>query len=75
MKINNQKKLNTIISLLDYHIINELKKKELNEDKVMSIAEIRSGFIEELNSVIRGENTRKMYDKKYWKTYQKSNHY
>jgi hypothetical protein len=75
MKVNNQNKLNTIISLLDYHIINELKKKELNEDRVDVLTTIRSEFITEMNSVQRGENIRKMFDKKYFKIYQKSHHY
>ena len=39
MKVNNKNKLNTIISLLDTHIINELKKVEVNEDKVDTLSE------------------------------------
>ena len=65
MKINNQNKLDTFISLLDTHILRELKKKDINEDKLISLTEIRSGFIEELNSVKRGENIRDMFDKEY----------
>ena len=72
MKINNQNKLDTIISLLDTHILNELKKKEMNEDRVQTLSGIRSEYIEELNSVIRGENLRDMFDKNYWKSYRKS---
>lgn len=72
MKINNQNKLDTFISLLDIHILNELKKKDMNEDKVESLTGIRSEFIEELNNVKRGENIRSMFDKEYWKSYKKS---
>lgn len=73
MKVNNKNKLNSIISLLDTHIINELKKVEVNEDKVDTLSGIRTQFIVELNNVMRGENIRKMFDKDYWKTYRKSN--
>jgi hypothetical protein len=74
MKINNQNKLSTILSLLDNHIVKELKKDEINEDKIDTLTTIRTEFIQELNSVKRGENISEMYDKKYWKTYRKS-HY
>ena len=73
MKINNQNKLNTIISLLDTHILNELKKKDVNEEKVESLTGIRTEFIQELNNVLRGENIRNMFDKKYWESYRKTN--
>ena len=75
MKINNQNKLDTFISLLDTHILRELKKKDVNEDKLISLTEIRSGFIEELNNVKRGENMSDMFDKDYWKSYRKSKIY
>lgn len=73
MKVNNKNKLNTIISLLDTHIINELKKVEINEDKVDTLSGIRTVFVMELNNVMRGENNRQMFDKDYWKAYRKSN--
>ena len=73
MKINNQNKLGTIISLLDTHILNELKKKDVNEEKVESLTGIRTEFIVELNNVLRGENIRNMFDKKYWESYRKTN--
>ena len=72
MKINNQNKLDAIISLLDTHILIELKKKEMNEDRVQTLTGIRSEYIEELNNVNRGENTRGMFDKKYFDMYRKS---
>ena len=75
MKINNQNKLNTIISLLDTHILNELKKKDMNEEKVESLTGIRTEFIVELNNVLRGENIRNMFDKKYWESYRKTKIY
>ena len=72
MKVNNQKKINTIISLLDTHILNELKKKDMNEDRVQTLTGIRSEYIEELNNVKRGENIRDMFDKNYFKNFRKS---
>ena len=73
MKINNENKLNRIISLLDTHILNELKKKEVNDDKLSVLTDIRGLYIVELNNVLRGENIRNMFDKKYWESYRKSN--
>lgn len=73
MKVNNQNKLDTIISLLDFHIINELKKKDMNEDKVDTLTGIRTEFVVELNSVKRGQSISKMYNKKYWENYKKTN--
>lgn len=72
MKVNNQNKINTIISLLDSHILNELKKKDMNEDRVQTLTGIRSEYIEELNKVKRGENIQDMFDKNYFKNFRKS---
>lgn len=72
MKINNHKKVELIISLLDSHILNELKKKEFNEDRIQTITGIRSEYIEELNKVKRGENIQDMFDKNYFKNFRKS---
>ena len=72
MKVNNHKKIELIISLLDSHILNELKKKEFNEDRIQTITGIRSDYIEELNSVQRGENIQDMFDKNYFKNFRKS---
>ena len=72
MKVNNQNKLHLIIKLLDTHLINELKKKDVNVLKVQSITGVRTEFIEELNNVKRGENIRDMFDKKYFENFRKS---
>jgi hypothetical protein len=70
-----EKKLKLILTLLDNHIVKELKKDDINEDRIAVITDIRSGFIKELYNLNRGKNIRKMYDKEYWKRYQKSIHY
>lgn len=72
MKINNHKKVELIISLLDTHILDELKKKDMNEDRVQTITGIRSEYIEELNNVKRGENVNNLFDRKYFNTYRKT---
>ena len=69
MKVNNIK---NIISLLDNHILKILSSKEVDYDKLSSLSDIRSMYIEELNGLIRGQNTSDMFDKKYWKSYRKS---
>ena len=73
MKVNSFKKVNTVISLLDKHILNILSQKEIDEDKLSILTDIRTLYVEELNGIIRGENIKEMYDKKYWKSYRKSN--
>ena len=45
MKINNQNKLDTFISLLDTHILRELKKKDMNEDKLISLTVFKKKII------------------------------
>ena len=45
----------------------------MDEGRVQTLTGIRSEYIEELNNVNRGENIRDMFDKKYWKSYRRSN--
>ena len=72
VKANSIKKINTVISLLDKHILNELRNKELNEDKIQSLTGIRTEFSEELKSLIRVKNIKTMFDKDYFDSYRKS---
>ena len=74
MKID-EKKLKLILTLLDNHLLKELKKDDINEDKVVTLTEIRSTFIQELYNLNKGKNIKKMYDKEYWKRYQKTNYF
>ena len=74
MKID-ERKLKLILTLLDNHIVSELKNDEINEDRIAVITDVRSGFIKEMYNLNRGENIKKMYGKEYWKRYQKSKHY
>ena len=62
-----------IISLLDKHILLILNKKEVDDDKLSVLSDIRILYIEELKSLIRSKNTRDMFDKKYFESYRKSN--
>ena len=70
-----EKKLKLILTLLDNHIVKELKKDDINEDRIAVITDVRGEFIKELLNLNKGKNIRKMYGKEYWKRYQKSNHY
>ena len=71
--MNRKNIIEKIISKLDKHILVILSKKEVDDDKLSSLSDIRSMYIEELNGLIRGQNTSGMYDKKYWKSYKNLN--
>ena len=73
MNINSKNKISKIIYLIDNHIIKILNRKEVDEDKLDSLTDIRILYVEELNSLISSNNTSEMFDKKYWKSYRKSN--
>ena len=72
MKINNKNKISKIIKLLDKHIVDLLSKEDLDEEKVETLTSIRVEYIQELNNLIRGENTKEMFDKEYHKMYKKT---
>ena len=72
MKVNSFKKINTVISLLDKHILNILSQKEIDEDKLSVLTDIRTLYVEELNGIMRSENIGDMFDKDYWKSYRKT---
>ena len=67
------KKIEKIISLLDKHILVLLSKKEVDDDKLSVLTDIRMLYVEELNGLIRGQNTSNMFDNKYWKSYRNLN--
>ena len=72
--VNNIKYISKIISLLDRHILLILGKKEVDDDKLSVLTDIRILYVEELNNLIRSKNTNDMFDKKYYKSYRKSHH-
>ena len=72
MKINNKNEISKIIKLLDKHIVDLLSKEDLDEEKVETLTSIRVEYIQELNNLIRGENTKEMFDKEYHKMYKKT---
>ena len=65
-------KIEKFISLLDKHILLILNKKEVDDDKLSVLSDIRILYVEELNGLIRSQNSSNMFDKKYWKSYRKS---
>ena len=70
--MNRKNTIERIIFLLDKHIMVILSKKEVNDDKLSVLTDIRILYVEELNGLISSNNTSEMYDKKYWKSYRKS---
>jgi hypothetical protein len=74
MKVNKIKHISKVIYFLDKHIIEILSKKDVDDDKLSVLSDIRILYLEELNGLIRVRNTREMYDKRYWKSYKRTNH-
>lgn len=72
MRINSKNKISKIIYLIDNQIIDLLSKNGVEEDKIDTLTSIRFEFIKELNNLIRGENTKEMFDKEYHKMYKKT---
>ena len=70
-QVNSIENIQKIIYLLDKHILNILSSKEVNEDKLSDLTDIRVLYIEELNNLIRSKNISDMYNKKYWKSYKR----
>lgn len=60
--MNTIKKISKTIYLLDKHIYNILKKKEMDVDKLDAIVTVRNNYIKELNSLIRISNTRELFN-------------
>jgi len=63
MNINSKSKISKIIYLIDNHIIDLLGKKEIDEDKIDTLTSIRIEYIQELNNIIRVQNTKDMYNR------------
>ncbi len=72
--LNNIQNISKIIYFPEKHIIELLMKNEVDDRKLSVLTEIRISFIEELNSLIKSHNTSDIFDKKYFKSYRKSNH-
>ena len=70
-QVNSIININKIIQLIDKHILKILFSKEVNEDKLSTLTDIRVLYIEELNNLIRSKNISDMYNKKYWKSYRR----
>jgi len=64
MKINSIKTLSKTIQLLDKRIIELLNEKELDDNKINTLSNVRTLYIEELNNIIRVKNTREMFKNK-----------
>ena len=58
MTIENIRK---VISLIDKRLIKQLGKKEMNEEEIDILSSLKSEFTEELNKLIRINNTKEMF--------------
>ena len=70
-QVNSIENIQKIIYLLDKQILKILSSKEVNEDKLSDLTDIRVLYIEELNNLVRSKNISGMYNKKYWKSYKR----
>ena len=58
MTIENIRK---VISLIDKRLIKQLGKKEMNDEEIDILSSLKSEFTEELNKLIRINNTKEMF--------------
>ena len=58
MTIENIRK---VISLIDKILIKQLGKKEMNDEEIDILSSLKSEFTEELNKLIRINNTKEMF--------------
>ena len=79
--MNRNNIIEKIIFLLDKQILKILSSDEVDNkklsiitDRLSDLTDIRILYVEELNNLIRGQNTSDMYDKKYWDSYRRNNH-
>jgi len=70
-QVNNISTITKIIYFIDIQILKILSSKEVDEDKLSTLTDIRVLYIEELNNLIRSKNISDMYNKKYWKSYRR----
>lgn len=59
-----KKVVTKVISELDKHIFRVLSKDVVEDDKLQSLTDVRTGYVEELNSIVKSENTSEMFDRK-----------
>ena len=70
-QVNNISTITKIIYFIDIQILKILSSKEVDEDKLSTLTDIRILYIEELNSIISSNNTSDMYDKKYYESFRR----
>ena len=64
MKINSIKTISKTIYLLDKRITELLLEKEIDVNKIDTLASTRLIYVEELHNLIRIKNTREMFNNK-----------
>ena len=55
------KTIEKVISLIDRRIIRQLGKKEMNDEEIDILSSLKSEYSEELNKLIRINNTKEMF--------------
>jgi|GEM_PF-4184483 len=53
-----------VISELDKHIFQILSKDVIDDNKLQSLSDVRTEYVQELNLIVKSENTSEMYDRK-----------
>ena len=64
MKLNRYEIVKRVINKLDNRIFKFLNDDNLNSKELISLMEMRSMYIKELDGLTRSMNTKKMYEKK-----------
>jgi hypothetical protein len=60
--MNTIKDIRNTIHLLDLHIFKIIEKEEIDEKRLEKIVSVRIEYIKELNSLIKQDNTSKMFN-------------
>ena len=69
MKLDNIENISRVIHVLDVQILKLINEKELDDRRIAILSDIRFEYMKEMNALVRTQNTRDMFDKEYFKSY------
>ena len=69
MKLDNIENISKVIQVLDLQILKLINEKEIDDRRIAILSDIRFEYMKEMNSLIRTQNTRDMFDKENFKSY------
>lgn len=69
MKLDSIENISRVIQVLDLQILKLINEKEIDDRRIAILSDIRFEYMKEMNSLIRTQNTRDMFDKEYHKMY------